>query len=143
LFYTAQNVLKLGPVPKILLPSVKIRIFYNQILIKKFSLKLRAIQLPSQESIVKIESYDSTNCATHMLIFFEHGITSIRDYVLIEILVETIQESLEDYLQSAGQNHFICNGMFETQKKINLFLYRNILVTLRDTYGIISLQIEL
>jgi hypothetical protein len=56
-----------------------------------------------------------------MLIFFEHGITSIRDYVLIEILAETIQESLEDYLQSAGQNHFTCNGMFE-KKEMNLFL---------------------
>ncbi len=52
-----------------------------------------------------------------MLIFFEHGITSIRDYILIEILAETIQESLEDYLQSAGQNHFTCNGMFETKNE--------------------------
>jgi hypothetical protein len=46
-----------------------------------------------------------------MLIFFEHGRTSIKDYVLLEILVEIIQESLEDYLQSAGQNHFTCNRM--------------------------------
>jgi hypothetical protein len=85
-------------------------------LIKIFLLKLRATQIPPQESIVKIETYESTDCATHMLIFFEHGITSIRDYVLIEILVEIIQESLEDYLQSAGQNHFTCNGMFEIKK---------------------------
>ena len=68
--------------------------------------------MPTQESLVKIQSYDSTDCATHLLIFFEHGITSIRDYVLVEILAETIQESLEDYLQSAGHNHFTCNGMF-------------------------------
>jgi hypothetical protein len=46
-----------------------------------------------------------------MLIFFEHGITSIRDYVLLEILAETIQESLEDYLNSVGQNHFTCDGI--------------------------------
>ncbi|CAF2720620.1 unnamed protein product [Rotaria sp. Silwood2] len=86
---------------------------------------LRAIQLPAQQSIVKIESCQSNDCATHMSIFFEHGITSIRDYILLEIIAEIIQESLEDYLQTAGSNHFTCN------------------VTLRDTYGIISLQIEL
>ena len=56
-----------------------------------------------------------------MLIFFEHGITSIRDYVLIEILAEILQESLDDYLQSAGQNHFTCNGMFRENKIINRF----------------------
>ncbi|CAF3353381.1 unnamed protein product [Rotaria socialis] len=102
-----QNLLELGYIPKILLPS------------------LRATQLPVQQTITKVESYQSNDCATHMLIFFEHGITLIRDYILIEILAEIIQESLEDYLQTIGQNHFTCN------------------VTLRDTYGIISLQIEL
>ncbi|CAF3862302.1 unnamed protein product [Rotaria sp. Silwood2] len=107
LFYITQNILELGSVSKILLPS------------------LRAIQLPAQQSIVKIESCQSNDCATHMSIFFEHGITSIRDYILLEIIAEIIQESLEDYLQTAGSNHFTCN------------------VTLRDTYGIISLQIEL
>ncbi len=75
-------------------------------------MKLRAIQLPIQDSIIRIESYESNDCSTHVLIFFEHGITTIRDYVLIEILAETIQESLEDYLQSAGKNHFICNGRY-------------------------------
>jgi hypothetical protein len=75
-----------------------------------------------------------------MLIFFEHGITSIRDYILIEVLAETIQESLEDYLQSAGQNHFTCNGMLLIVFSI---IYRDILVTLRDTYGIVSIEIEL
>lgn len=79
-----------------------------------------------------------------MLIFFEHGITSIRDYVLIEILAETIQESLEDYLQSAGPNHFTCNGIPEKDfPAYSVSPYRNILVTLRDTYGIVSLQIQL
>ncbi|CAF0806602.1 unnamed protein product [Rotaria sp. Silwood1] len=107
LFYLTQNILELDSVSKILLPS------------------LRATQLPAQQTIVKIESYQSNDCATHMSIFFEHGITSIRDYILIEIIAELIQESLEDYLQTAGPNHFTCN------------------VTLRDTYGIISLQIEL
>ncbi|CAF3742283.1 unnamed protein product [Rotaria magnacalcarata] len=106
-FYMTQNLLELGYIPKILLPS------------------LRATQLPVQQTITKVESYQSNDCATHMLIVFEHGITSIRDYILIEILAEIIQESLEDYLQTVGQNHFTCN------------------VTLRDTYGIISLQIEL
>ncbi|CAF3818313.1 unnamed protein product [Rotaria magnacalcarata] len=101
-FYMTQNLLELGYIPKILLPS------------------LRATQLPVQQTITKVESYQSNDCATHMLIVFEHGITSIRDYILIEILAEIIQESLEDYLQTV-----------------------NILVTLRDTYGIISLQIEL
>ena len=48
-----------------------------------------------------------------MLIFFEHGITSIRDYILVEIMAEIIQESLEDYLQTAGPNHFTCNGMLK------------------------------
>ncbi|CAF3619242.1 unnamed protein product, partial [Rotaria sp. Silwood2] len=70
---------------------------------------LRAIQLPAQQSIVKIESCQSNDCATHMSIFFEHGITSIRDYILLEIIAEIIQESLEDYLQTAGSNHFTCN----------------------------------
>lgn len=81
--------------------------------------KLRATQLPIQDSIVKIASYDSTDCGSHLLIFFEHGITSIRDYVLIEILAETIQESLEDYLQSAGPNHFTCNGI--SNKHIHVY----------------------
>lgn len=61
--------------------------------------------------MIKIESFESNDCATHILIFFEHGPTSIRDYVLIEILAEVIQESLEDYLQAVGQNHFTCTGM--------------------------------
>ena len=56
------------------------------------------------------------------MIFFEHGITSIRDYVLIEILAETVQESLEDYLQSAGPNHFTCNGRLN---RIDDFLYNH------------------
>ncbi|CAF0918932.1 unnamed protein product [Rotaria sordida] len=107
LFYITQNILELGSVSKILLPS------------------FRTTQLPAQQTIVKIESYQSNDCATYMLIFFEHGITSIRDYILVEIIAEIIQESLEDYLQTAGPNHFTCN------------------VTPRDTYGIISLQIEL
>ncbi|CAF0838635.1 unnamed protein product [Adineta steineri] len=86
---------------------------------------LRAIQIPTQENLVKIESYQSIDCATHILIFFEHGVTTIRDYVLLEILAETMQESLEDYLHTVDQNHFTCN------------------ITLRDTYGIVSLEIEL
>ncbi|CAF1040042.1 unnamed protein product [Adineta ricciae] len=107
LFHTTRTILQLNFVAQILLPS------------------LRAVQIPARGSIIKISSYQSNDCATHMLIFFEHGRTSIRDYVLIEILAETIQESLEDYLQSAGQSHFTCH------------------ITLRDTYGIVSLQIEL
>ncbi|CAF1945024.1 unnamed protein product [Rotaria magnacalcarata] len=91
-FYMTQNLLELGYIPKILLPS------------------LRATQLPVQQTITKVESYQSNDCATHMLIVFEHGITSIRDYILIEILAEIIQESLEDYLQTVGQNHFTCNA---------------------------------
>ena len=76
--------------------------------------KFRAVQLPVQESLVKIEHQASEQCATHMLVFFEHGLTSIRDYVLLELLVETIQESLEDYLQSTGPNHFTCHGALKT-----------------------------
>lgn len=67
-----------------------------------------------RESVVKVASYQSNDCATYMLIFFEHGPASIRDYVLLEIIAETLQESLDDYLQSAGANHFSSYSMRAT-----------------------------
>jgi hypothetical protein len=86
--------------------------------------QLRAVKLPRQRTRVKIESYAAFDCSTHMLILFEHGLSSIRDYVLVEILAETIQESLDDYLQCAGINHFTCHGNFEIkQSKIKEISY--------------------
>ena len=90
-------------------------------------MKLRATQLPAQQNIVKVQSYQSTDCTTHMLIFFEHGIASIRDYALIEILAELIQESLDDYLQSVGSNHFTCSGMLHQNLKYHSLLDLNTL----------------
>ena len=72
--------------------------------------QLRSTHLPKQQSLVKIESYMDFDCASHILIFFEHGITSIRDYVLIEIMAELIQESLDDYFQTVGLHHLTCQG---------------------------------
>lgn len=60
-----------------------------------------------------------------MLIFFEHGITSIRDYLLIEILAEIIHESLEDYLQTIGHSHFTCNGMLNNSNDFSYAYYIN------------------
>ena len=91
--------------------------------------------------MVKIENYITSDCATHVQIFFEHGTCSIRDYVLVEILAETVQESLEDYLQSTGQNNFTCHGNKLAAE--DFIIAGSVLVTLRDTYGIVSLQIDL
>ncbi|CAF1245642.1 unnamed protein product [Didymodactylos carnosus] len=109
LFTMAQTVFKLGPVPKVLIPSVS----------------LRATHLPPQETLVKVESFSTEDCTTCLLLFLEHGITSIKDYVMLEIISETIQEPLEVYLSSVVKGPLTCQ------------------VTLRDTYGILSLQIEL
>ena len=92
---------------------------------------------------MKIENYITSDCATHVQIFFEHGVCSIRDYVLVEILAETIQESLDDYLQTTGQNSFTCNGNERADEEELVPTVGSALVTLRDTYGIVSLQIDL
>lgn len=83
-------------------------------------IKLRAIQFPKQETLIKIENSSNENNMSHMIILYEHGTASIRDYVLIEIMVEILQNSLNEYFQS-----FRCNQINQQGIQNNVLINAN------------------
>ncbi|RZB40351.1 nardilysin-like, partial [Asbolus verrucosus] len=85
--------------------------------------KFRVIQIPKGESLCKVESFNRNDCNSIVTNYYQSGPFSIRDSVIIEIILLIIQEPLFDTLR--------------TKEQLGYHVYCSI----RETYGILGFTI--